>query len=111
MNQVVAKPKERDGNIEVYRVTLMFGIVSLHCLTAGEYNKPWLSNILLSCVNGFVFITGYFGLKFAPSKIVRLVCTSIFCGFCTIGYGLFFNTLPNVHSEDFIVNVHQFLYQ
>ncbi len=70
----------RDAVPEIYRVALMFGICLLHSNGAGDYLHPWLSNILASCVDGFVFISGYYGLKFRPSKVLGLYGTAIFSG-------------------------------
>lgn len=81
------EPRHRDYTVEVYRIALTFGICFVHCITKGGYDKPWLSNILLSCVNGFVFITGYYGVTFKPSKVLRLFATSIFCGLIVYGVG------------------------
>ncbi len=68
----------------------MFGICLLHCVTQGGHVKPRLANILLSCVDGFVFISGWYGLRFRPSKPLRLYATAIACGLLAlaVGYGL-----------------------
>jgi len=70
---------ERNPAIELYRVMLMFGICVLHSITQCGHNIPWIANILLSCVVGFVFITGWFGVKFSWWKIIKLYVLSNFC--------------------------------
>lgn len=63
----------RDGAVELYRILLMFGIVFLHsCGNTGEPSSVYLDRMLRACVPGFIFITGWFGLKFSVRKIVAL---------------------------------------
>jgi len=56
----------------------MFGIVFLH--TVGQYGKEWwwLSSSFLWCVDGFAFISGWYGLRFKLSKILRLYGIVVF---------------------------------
>lgn len=61
-------------------MALMFGICFLHSITMCGHVTVWAANILLSCVNGFVFITGWYGLRFRPSKLIRLYATAFFSG-------------------------------
>lgn len=84
---------------ELYRIALMFGICLLHSITQGGYNKPWLSNILLSCVNGFIFISGYYGLTFKPSKVIRLFAVSVFCGLLIYAAGYWQGVYPPLSFE------------
>ena len=66
---------------EVYRVALMFGICLLHSITfsAGDRSLwPW--RLLHSCVDGFAFLSGWYGLTFRPSKFIRLYALALFCG-------------------------------
>lgn len=77
----------RDPAPEIYRVALMFGICLLHSITQGGHNTPFLANILLSCVDGFAFISGWYGLRFRPSKPLCLYATSVFCGTIALWVG------------------------
>lgn len=72
----------RNSAIELYRILLMFGIVILHAayISKGAGSFHWLNTGLSWCVDGFVFITGYFGCRFSWQKIVRLYGTAIWCG-------------------------------
>ena len=70
---------ERDTSIECYRVVLMFGIVLLHTITQCGFCRRGLDNMLSTCVDSFVFISGYYGIRFTFSKAVRLVSIGIFC--------------------------------
>ena len=74
------RPKVREAAPEVYRVALMFGICLLHSITMCGHVTVWAANILASCVNGFVFISGWYGVRFRPSKVIRLYALSIACG-------------------------------
>ncbi len=81
----------RENSVEFYRVALMFGIVLLHSMTFTPYldlRPSFVWNILLSCVDGFVIISGWYGMKFAPSKALRLFGVSIYAT-CVVFCGLF----------------------
>lgn len=80
-----AQKKPRDTSVELYRVSLMFGICLLHSITFSDHIRPWLANILLSCVNGFVFISGWYGMRFAPSKVLRLYGVSLYAALVVVG--------------------------
>lgn len=80
-----AQKKPRDTSVELYRVLLMFGICLLHSMTFGNHVCPWLVNTLLSCVNGFVFISGWYGMRFAPSKVLRLYGVSFYAALVVVG--------------------------
>ncbi len=72
----------RNSAIELYRILLMLGIVILHVAYVSKGAGPfhWLNTGMAWCVDGFVFITGYFGCRFSLQKIVRLYGTAIWCG-------------------------------
>ena len=40
---------------------------------------PWAANMLLWCVPGFMFISGWFGIKFSFAKVLRLGVVSLYC--------------------------------
>ena len=70
---------KRNMSIELMRCCMMFGIVLLHIITQDhwfEQGRPvsrHFINILSPCVEGFVFISGYFGIKCSAQKIGRLL--------------------------------------
>lgn len=70
---------ERNTSIELYRCVLMFGICVLHSAITPGYGRVWLINLLCFCVDGFAFITGYYGCRFKPSKVIRLFLIGAFC--------------------------------
>ena len=64
---------KREESIEAFRVLLMLGICLLHvCGTQCGHPTQWLANMLYWCVPGFVFISGWFGMRFSLKKIIRL---------------------------------------
>lgn len=76
---------QRIDSIELFRCLLMYGIVLLHCVQRIG-GMEWAVGLLLPCVSGFVFITGWFGLRFAPSKVLRIYGVQLYCA---IACGLF----------------------
>ena len=69
----------RDNRVELYRVALMFGIVLLHTNAHAADNYPWLGCLLMFCVTGFVFISGYYGIRFAWIKLLKLYGVAFAC--------------------------------
>ena len=70
--------KNRDSGLELFRILLMFGIVLLHVCGQGKYKCVWPTNLLRGAVVGFVFISGYFGIRFSLSKLLGLYSLAIF---------------------------------
>lgn len=71
---------KRNPSIELYRIFLMLGICTLHAVYATLGSFHWLDTGLAWCVDGFVFITGYFGCRFDWRKVIRLELTALWCG-------------------------------
>lgn len=63
---------DRNTNIDLYRIVLMLGICLLHCVHQGIYQCRPLTMSLLFCVDGFVFISGWCGIRFSWGKVLRL---------------------------------------
>ena len=74
------RAKGRIPGIEFYRTLLMFGICMLHSVSQGGngVGSKIATSILLACVCGFVFISGYFGIRFKLSKLVKLYGLGLF---------------------------------
>jgi hypothetical protein len=82
------KKAKRDSNVELLRFLLMVGICLLHLLGHGyglsyfpENNKATLFQLLLfclffPCVPGFIFISGFYGVRF--SKKIFLIFAQAF---------------------------------
>lgn len=63
--------QQRESVIEMYRAVLMLGIVMCH--TVGLMWGGRVANLCGSAVIGFVFISGWFGIKFKWSKVLQLI--------------------------------------
>ena len=67
---------KRNAGIELYRVILTFGIVLLHAMTTCGHVPTGVcargSYFLYSCVVGFVFISGWFGIKSNVMRILKV---------------------------------------
>lgn len=72
------KVSDRNPAVEFYRIILMFGICLLHSSCQGRYASVWPTNLLSFCVPGFAFISGFFGVRFSLSKVVRLYSVAIY---------------------------------
>lgn len=84
----------RNVGIEIYRVSLMFGICVLHSITQGPYNSPLGARLLLWCVTGFVFISGWFGI--CP---VTAVCIFLGCFLLDVPRRLFLNVIRTRRAQ------------
>lgn len=63
----------RNVGVELYRVLLMLGICFIHSFgIGGTICSKAVSSSLLFCVCGFVFISGYYGIRFRVSKFVSM---------------------------------------
>ena len=71
----------RDARIECYRAVLMFGICVLHSVSFGIRSFHPVAFALTPCVDGFVLISGYFGIRFSFQKVLRLIGIGVFCAF------------------------------
>ena len=76
--------KQRNMSLELMRLCMVFGIVLLHVITqsgylevGGPFTRKFI-NLLYPCVAGFVFLSGYFGIRFSWGKVMRLVGLFVF---------------------------------
>lgn len=69
----------RNSAIEIYRVLLMMGIVTIHLFSHVGMGHHWIPRLCTTCVVGFVFISGYFGIKFSWQKVVKIYGVALFC--------------------------------
>ena len=80
----------RESGVELYRIMLMFGICLLHSVIACGHTNINLNHLLLPCVDGFVLISGWFGVKFSWRKVGSLYLQAFYAAFiaeCLIGDG------------------------
>jgi hypothetical protein len=69
---------KRDYSVEIFRCVMMFFICWLHATSCADVVCVPQVNILLHAVPAFVLISGYFGIEFRWSKILRLWATVFF---------------------------------
>ena len=69
---------KRNPAIELYRIFMMFCICYLHTFCQGPYQNIWQSSLLSFAVPGFMLISGWFGIRFSVSKVVRLISVAVF---------------------------------
>lgn len=78
------KLKLRDANVEAFRCILMFIIVLYHCFVHGIFEEShayWtviFSSFLMWHVDGFVAISGWFGIRWSLGKFLQLFWTILF---------------------------------
>lgn len=72
---------KRDASIELYRCLCMFAVVLLHALDQGGYAEchRGLDNLMMPGVVGFVFISGWFGIRFKWSSVLKLLGIGFGC--------------------------------
>lgn len=73
----------RDTNVEVLRVLLMLGICLCHTIFAGVSHgmfgaTEWLGGLVSGSVDGFVFISGWYGVRLKFWKLARLYSLAFF---------------------------------
>ena len=67
----------------------MFGIVVQHVVGQSAYIRHGADFLTNWCVCGFVFVSGYFGIKFKPSKFISLIALGCFCAITSnMAYGV-----------------------
>lgn len=57
---------------------LMLGICMCHSIGAGGYCYAPLRNICMMCTVGFIFITGWFGVRLSAQRVLKLLGIAIF---------------------------------
>ena len=72
--------KKRNVGIELFRIVMMLGIVMTHTCEQSVFSNVYLHRLAKTSVVGFAMISGYFGIRFAPSKVIRLYALAI--GYC-----------------------------
>lgn len=72
---------KRDVSIEFYRCLCMLAVVLLHALDQGGYAEGHrgLDNLMTPGVVGFVFISGWFGIRFKWASVLKLLGIGFGC--------------------------------
>jgi surface polysaccharide O-acyltransferase-like enzyme len=106
-NKILAK---RDYNIELLRIVLMFMIVLLHMVSHGlEFVPSLIKNLpnerinpyhigifsfTIIGVNTFVFISGYYGIKYKLSNVFGFAKQALFTSLCILlAYWFFYKDI------------------
>lgn len=82
---------DRNSAVEVLRVLLMFGICLCHSVGAGGYMYAPIRNVCMMCTVGFIFITGWFGIRFTLARVGKLLGIAIFALGVVVLEELFWN--------------------
>lgn len=91
------KLKLRDANVETFRCILMFIIVLYHCFVHGVFKGDrayWtviFSPFLMWHVDGFVAISGWFGIRWSIGKFLHLFWMILFYSMLSFMYVAIFN--------------------
>ncbi len=80
----------RNVNSDLYRILMTWGIVLIHVLGVGKYTNSSLSHLYGWTLCGFMFISGFYGVKCLPSKFIRLLGTALFVTFCLVTISIFY---------------------
>lgn len=75
----------RNQSVELLRVLLMLGICGIHVAAFMGGGWKYLDKTLWPCVVAFVFISGYYGVKFSVKKVVRLCGMGVWCAIVAAG--------------------------
>lgn len=74
---------KRNPSVELFRALLMFGICWLHAITKGGYCATTINSriayFLCACVPGFLFITGWYGVRLRAGKFLSLWGQTAYC--------------------------------
>ena len=68
---------KRDANIELLRVILMLGVCMVHAFAVVRPPSIWLRGVVACSVDAFVFISGYYGIRFSLRKLGALYMTGL----------------------------------
>lgn len=69
----------RNVGIDLFRCVLVLGIILYHIFLYNDHAYWFEPKIWTWCVPGFAFISGYYGVKFKLSKVVRLWTVAALC--------------------------------
>ena len=88
MSEIVQR---RDSSLDLLRIIMMLGICAIHAVHQGPIPTPRWSCLLDVCIGGFVFLSGWFGVRPSVRKILEL-CFQGFYGSCIAIIGLYIIT-------------------
>ena len=90
----------RNSAIELLRILMMLGIVACHVIGQGGHDNHMGFDRIGGCgVVGFMFISGYFGMKCSLRRALKLLGTALYCNFVVAGLGVWLNPETKRHKE------------
>lgn len=110
MEKKLLNTKNRESNIELLRIVLMLMIILHHLIVHGCHSNDLSKNGLfislnifsIIAVNCFVFISGYYGIKFKVKTLFSFIVQAVFYSVATyIIYHVFIST-ENYSTADLI---------
>lgn len=112
INNDKSQIKQREAGIELLRVVLMFMIVCFHLFSfyiqeTFYVNQPlYITKLAFTCltvmgVDCFVFISGYFGMKFKLKQVISLVIQALFYSYICLILFTSFSNIP-INNQEFI---------
>lgn len=79
----------RTQSVEVLRVIMMLGIVACHVIRQGGYdNHLGIDRICGCAVVGFMFISGYFGIRCSLGRVLKLLAMAVYCNLIVAWVGV-----------------------
>lgn len=114
MNQVpLTKKPQRDSNIELLRIILMVMVI-IHHFVIRAVADGWtetavfmfLNTFAIIAVNCFIFISGYYGIKFKLKTLMSFVLQGVFY---SAGFYILYNILLSPANFSFIDLIKSFL--
>lgn len=70
---------KRDYGTDICRAIFMFFIVLQHMAGFTGHNIPWFTNVVSFGVTGFVFISGWYGIRFSIVRLLKLWGVAVWC--------------------------------
>lgn len=107
MEQKLPVANKRESNIELLRIVLMIMVIMHHLIIKADSGDNWNKTVLLtvlSCfviiaVDCFIFISGYYGIKFKIKTLISFLVQGIFY---SVGTYILYNVFLSPENFSFI---------
>lgn len=112
--------KNRESNIELLRIVLMIMIIVHHVIVHGYaleknikdffhanktvYPELFINSFVIVGVNTFIFISGYFGIKFKLRNLISIIFQAFFYSIC-ISLVFFLTSSTKIGLTDFVKSI------
>lgn len=88
---------------------MVMGICFIHAIGKCGENTHWLLPILMPCINGFAFVSGWYGIRFSLGKFFKLILISIFSGLCVLVFAMYFGWMRLDTNLETVILIRQIL--